>query len=203
MVITGRLVVLLAVGAVPLVVLGSAGGAGAGGAWGALGGWIVLCSLLAALDLLLAASPRAVAVTRELPARVRLGEAAPSTLLMRNLGRRMLRATVRDAWQPSAGASTARQRVRIPVAERRALTLTLTPTRRGERRVAQITVRSFGPLGLAARQAGLSCPGQVRVLPPFLSRKHVPSRLARLRELDGRTAVMVRGQGTEFDSLRE
>jgi uncharacterized protein (DUF58 family) len=43
----------------------------------------------------------------------------------------------------------------------------------------------------------------VRVLPPFGSRKHLPSRLARLRELDGRTAAMVRGQGTEFDSLRE
>jgi uncharacterized protein (DUF58 family) len=41
------------------------------------------------------------------------------------------------------------------------------------------------------------------VLPPFNSRQHLPSRLARLRELDGRTSVMIRGQGTEFDSLRE
>ena len=46
-------------------------------------------------------------------------------------------------------------------------------------------------------------PGAVRSLPPFESRKHLPSRLARLRELDGRSAVRVRGQGTEFDSLRE
>jgi uncharacterized protein (DUF58 family) len=43
----------------------------------------------------------------------------------------------------------------------------------------------------------------VRVLPPFTARRHLPSRLARLRELDGRTSVLVRGQGTEFDSLRE
>jgi len=64
-------------------------------------------------------------------------------------------------------------------------------------------VRSFGPLGLAARQATLSAPATLRVLPPFDSRKHLPSRLARLRELDGRTSVMIRGQGTEFDSLRE
>jgi len=40
------------------------------------------------------------------------------------------------------------------------------------------------------------------VLPPFTSRKHLPSRLARLRELDGRTSVLTRGEGTEFDSLR-
>jgi uncharacterized protein (DUF58 family) len=43
----------------------------------------------------------------------------------------------------------------------------------------------------------------VRALPPFGSRRHLPSRLARLRELDGRTSLHVRGQGTEFDSLRE
>jgi uncharacterized protein (DUF58 family) len=66
-----------------------------------------------------------------------------------------------------------------------------------------VTVRSVGPLGLAARQRSVAVPGQVRVLPPFGSRRHLPSRLARLRELDGRTSVNVRGQGTEFDSLRE
>lgn len=38
---------------------------------------------------------------------------------------------------------------------------------------------------------------------PFTSRKHLPSKLARLRELDGRTSVLTRGEGTEFDSLRE
>jgi uncharacterized protein (DUF58 family) len=54
-----------------------------------------------------------------------------------------------------------------------------------------------------ARQVSLDVPGVIRVLPPFNSRKHLPSRLARLRELDGRTSVMLRGQGTEFDSLRE
>jgi uncharacterized protein (DUF58 family) len=43
----------------------------------------------------------------------------------------------------------------------------------------------------------------LRVLHPFDARKHLPSKLARLRELDGRAAVMIRGQGTEFDSLRE
>ncbi|HET8927135.1 MAG TPA: DUF58 domain-containing protein, partial [Microbacterium sp.] len=45
--------------------------------------------------------------------------------------------------------------------------------------------------------------GAVRVLPPFTARRHLASRVARLRELDGSTSVQVRGQGTEFDSLRE
>jgi uncharacterized protein (DUF58 family) len=43
----------------------------------------------------------------------------------------------------------------------------------------------------------------VRVLPPFKSRKHLPAKLARLRELDGRTSILTRGEGTEFDSLRD
>lgn len=64
-------------------------------------------------------------------------------------------------------------------------------------------IRSAGPLGLAGRQHRIDAPGAVRVLPPFRSRKHLPSRLARLRELDGNTSVQVRGRGTEFDSLRE
>jgi uncharacterized protein (DUF58 family) len=83
------------------------------------------------------------------------------------------------------------------------VTTTLTPTRRGDRLADRVTVRSLGPLGLAARQRSVAVPGRVRALPPFASRRHLPSRLARLRELDGRTSINVRGQGTEFDSLRE
>jgi len=66
-----------------------------------------------------------------------------------------------------------------------------------------VTIRSYGPLGLFSRQGAHRVPWSVRVLPPFTSRKHLPSKLARLRELDGRTSVLTRGEGTEFDSLRE
>ncbi|WP_225227496.1 DUF58 domain-containing protein, partial [Oerskovia rustica] len=71
------------------------------------------------------------------------------------------------------------------------------------RAAGAVTIRSAGPLGLAARQVSLDVPGRLRVLPEFASRRHLPSRLARLREMDGRSAVQVRGEGTEFDSLRE
>lgn len=90
----------------------------------------------------------------------------------------------------------------VPPGERRRLSTVLRPTRRGDRRAEQVTVRSYGPLGLAARQGSHRVPWTVRVLPPFTSRKHLPSRLARLRELDGRTSALTRGEGTEFDSLR-
>ena len=87
--------------------------------------------------------------------------------------------------------------------DRVALTTPLLPRRRGDLRAVGVTIRLRGPLGLAARQRTREVAGTVRALPPFESRKHLPSRLARLRDLDGRAAVRVRGQGTEFDSLRE
>jgi uncharacterized protein (DUF58 family) len=199
MTITGRFVALLALGVVPIVLLGRTPAEAAS----VLGLWLLLVSLLGIVDLSLAGSPRRVALARTLPARVRLGESVTSELYLTNTGKRKLRAVVRDAWQPSAGAGNNRSRVSVPPGERRLVSLVLTPFRRGERRVGQVTVRSFGPLGLFARQATLDAPGRIRVLPPFHARKHLPSRIARLKELDGRTAVMVRGQGTEFDSLRE
>ena len=79
----------------------------------------------------------------------------------------------------------------------------LLPRRRGELSSEFVVVRSDGPLGLAGRQTKIAARGALRVLPPFTARRHLPSRLARLRELDGNTSVQVRGQGTEFDSLRE
>ncbi|MDP3893796.1 DUF58 domain-containing protein, partial [Nocardioides sp.] len=134
---------------------------------------------------------------------VRLGHPATTTLVASATGRRTLRLRVRDAWQPTAGATGNRHHLVLAPGGRALLTTQLRPVRRGDLRATRVTVRSVGPLGLAARQSGREVPGSVRSLPPFESRKHLPSRLARLRELDGRAAVRVRGQGTEFDSLRE
>ena len=194
MAVSGRFVVLVALGIVPVVAFDDPA---------ALYIWLGFVVLLAVTDLLLAASPRRITLERVLPGPVRLGERVESTLYLTNTGRRRMRAIVRDGWPPSAVATPSRHRVEVPAAERRAVVTALTPFRRGERRSAHVTLRSFGPLGLLARQASIVVPGSIMVLPPFTSRKHLPSRLARLRELDGATSVMVRGQGTEFDSLRD
>jgi uncharacterized protein (DUF58 family) len=199
MAVSGRFVLLVALGVVPVVLIGEAYRQ----AELALVCWLLLTVLIGAIDLALAASPRRLGVERVLPHRVRLGETTASEVYLTNQNKRHLHALVRDAWQPSAGAAVTRQKVSIPVSERRMIRTSLTPFRRGDRRTSGLTVRSFGPLGLWARQATLASPGRIRVLPPFTSRKHLPSRLARLRELDGATSVQIRGQGTEFDSLRE
>jgi len=210
MVITWRAVALAALGAVAVLLVPSAL---------VVAAWAVLVVVVAALDASLAASPRQVGVRREVPPSVRLTEPASSVLTLTNLGPRRLRAVVRDAWPPSAlpplrpggavdapadlGRRTPRHSVDVPSGERRRVTTVLLPTRRGDLAAGAVTVRSLGPLRIAGRQASLPVPGRLRVLPEFASRRHLPSRLARLRELDGRAAVQVRGAGTEFDSLRE
>lgn len=207
MALTWRAVALAALGVVPVAVLPVPGTVLA---------WALVVVAACALDVTLAASPRAVAVRRTVPGSVRRGTPARSELVLTNEAPRRLRALVRDAWPPSvvvdppsrtAGgpvvADSGRHRVDLPPGESARVRTPLLPTRRGERTAGPVTIRSYGPLGLAARQASLPVPGRVRVLPEFASRRHLPSRLARLREMDGRAAVQVRGEGTEFDSLRE
>ncbi|MDR1432421.1 MAG: DUF58 domain-containing protein [Propionibacteriaceae bacterium] len=194
MAISGRVPLLLVVGLlptifwpVPMVVIG----------------WVALVAAVCWLDYALAVPPNRLRIVRDLPSSVRLTEAATSRLTLTNPTRRRARIFVRDAWPPSAAPVASRPRlVLLPGESLRQATL-LTPRRRGDLAAAAVTIRSFGPLGLAARQRSAAVPGVLRVLPEFRSRAHLPYRLAKLRELDGQASVHVRGQGTEFDSLRE
>ncbi|MES9806864.1 DUF58 domain-containing protein [Streptomyces cinereoruber] len=200
MALTGRTALLAALGSLPVGILAPS--------WTGMLAVNAPLSLAILCDYALAAPVRTLQFTRSGDTSVRLGDAADVHLTVTNPSRRRLRAQLRDAWPPSSWLpgteqSASRQRITVPAGERRRLTTTLRPARRGDRRAERITVRSYGPLGLAARQGNHEVPWSVRVLPPFTSRKHLPFRLARLRELDGRTSVLTRGEGTEFDSLRE
>jgi len=192
--LSGWFVLLVLAGLVPVIAIGDLA---------ALWAWLAIVVALGAIDLLLAGSPRALRLERSLPPRVRLGEPAASRITLTNAGRRTVRGLARDAWSPSARPLPSRIAVSVPAGESRTVTTTLRPFRRGSRPAGDITIRAFGPMRLVARQATIALPGELLVLPAFHARKHLPSRLARLRELDGATSLMHRGQGTEFDSLRD
>ncbi|QKG25155.1 DUF58 domain-containing protein [Actinomadura verrucosospora] len=194
MALTGRLGLLALLGALVPILVPSW--------WALLAVWGVL--LLGVLvDLALAGNVRALRFHRSGDTNVRLGETAQVALIVENLGRRRLKARLRDVWPPSAAAAPRTVQVDVPAGERRRVDMALTPTRRGDRRAVTVVVRSVGPLGLAARQLSRSAPWTVRALPAFPSRRHLPAKLARLRELTGAHVALIRGQGTEFDSLRE
>lgn len=194
MALTGRAALLALLGVLPVALVPSP--------------WTVvavaaLLLLAAVVDAALAAPVSSLQLVRSGATGCRLGTTAEVHLAVTNRSSRPVRGVLRDAWVPSAGATPSRQRLDLPAGERRVLTTTLQPSRRGDRYPDRVTVRSVGPLGLAARQGRHLVPWRLRVTPPFTSRVFLPERLARLRQLDGLVAARVRGQGTEFDSLRD
>src|SRR5699024_882639 len=148
-------------------------------------------------------SPRRVGIRREVFSPVRLSQQTTSTMTWTNLTTLTFSGLIHDSWQTTMGAQPSRISVKIPTQESRRTTTHLLPSRRGDIHAGGVTIRAMGPLGIAGRQATIAVDGKVRVLPEFRARRHLPSKLARLREMDGAASVQVRGQGTEFDSLRE
>ena len=194
MAVTGRLALLALLGLVPvLLVPGPA----------TLVAVLVALLLAVVVDVALAAPVARLRLTRSGATSCRLGDGVDVDLAVVNGSGRRARGVLRDAWLPSAGASPAHHPLDVPAGERRVLRTALLPTRRGDRRPARITVRCLGPLGVAGRQGSHEVPWQVRVQPAFASRRFLPERLARLRQLDGQLLARVRGQGTEFDALRD
>lgn len=194
MYITGWTVLLSALGAIPAVWVQERAFAWA---------WVLGVALLAVVDAALAPRPADVGVRRVMPKAVRLTESTAVQLTVTNLGRRRMKGWVRDAWQPSAGVGDNRHRLTLAPEDTATFVTQVRPTRRGDRLADAVTVRLEGPLRLAGRQRSITAPATLRVLPEFASRKHLPSRLRRLREIDGQTAVQLKGAGSEFDSLRE
>ncbi len=195
MVLTGRVALVALLCLLPIAV----------SPWPATSFVVLLAALAVAvlLDVVLAPSPAAVELTRSGGVAARLGEPVDLEMRVRNTTRRRLRGRVRDAWAPSARAEPRSQELDIAPGGATVVHTRLRPVRRGELHAATTTVRTVGPLGLAGRQRSRRIAWTVRILPAFLSRKHLPARLARLREIDGLLPVLVRGHGTEFDSLRE
>jgi uncharacterized protein (DUF58 family) len=157
------------------------------------------------VDWWLAAPPNQVRLSRAGATRVRLGECATVELTVHNGSSLRLRGEVRDAWVPSAGAAPPFAHP-VDVAPGQATTIAtrLTPTRRGDRPAVRVTVRSYGPVRLAMRQSSRFTPQwTLRVLPEFRARRLLPEKLSRLRVIEGEVATRGRGQGREFDSLRD
>ncbi|WP_125079620.1 DUF58 domain-containing protein [Mycobacterium sp. P7213] len=194
MILTGRAALIALLCAVPIALA----------PWPAAAFAMLLAGLTTAvlLDVALTTDPATLHIDRSMDNAVRLGQTIPTTLWIVN-GDSPFRGQLRDAWSPSACATPRSHPLELAAGQLSRVVTELRPTRRGDQQAARVTVRSIGPLGLAGRQRSRQVPGQVRVLPPFLSRRHLPARLARLREIDGNLPVLVRGQGSEFDSLRE
>jgi uncharacterized protein (DUF58 family) len=197
---------LLVIGTATLAVCGVTGTS----PWLPLGAALGVVVLLVGVDLLIAAPAGEVTLVRSGPDRVRLGDPATVTLSLTNDSVRNLRGLVRDAWVPSAGAAAPYAHpVDLDPGATATVETMLTPTRRGDRPAVRVTIRSYGPFGLGFRQTSrrradaLTPPWTLRTLPEFRSRRLLPEKLSRLRIIEGQVVTRGRGQGSEFDSLRD
>ncbi|MDR0504490.1 MAG: hypothetical protein LBG70_01605, partial [Bifidobacteriaceae bacterium] len=175
MTVSGRVPLVLLGGLLPVLL------------WPGVGTVILFSCLVAAVcavDLLLSTPINQFAVERQALLITRLGESCNSCISLTNLSKRRSDIEVRDAWPPSAGITATPVRLVLATAATSQIVTSLHPTKRGETVAGPVVLRSWGPLGLAARQRSISLASRLRVLPAFASHRHLPSRLARLRLFD-------------------
>ena len=109
MAITWRVPVLVLLGIGPVVLRPEAG---------TVWLWLLLVVVLVTLDVVLAPSPTTLSVVRRPVRRTRQGEATTTTLEV-TAGRRRVGGLLRDAWQPSAGATDNRHRLDLAAGSER------------------------------------------------------------------------------------
>lgn len=194
---TPRLAAVLA-----LVALGVAAVPGAG-----LGVLVVLDALVlvaVAVDVVRSSPPDAIGVERSLPDVVALGSSDRVTWRVSSSSDRAVRVRVADSPAPSLQLSRRRVELVVPAGGAITTTADLAPGRRGDFAWDEVVVRTFGPLGLIARQATRSVPGRLRVYPPMGFATKAAALIAETRTADaGLRLARQRGGGTEFDSLRD
>jgi uncharacterized protein (DUF58 family) len=168
-------------------------------------GYLLVCLALIALDARLGRPGYRLEITRSYEQKLNLGIENPVSLRMFNPGRRAVVFSLRDE-PPAAdfkfeepifqGAVQPRQewQARYPV----------TPLRRGNYAFGNLTLRWQAPLGLLVLQKTFPAAAEVKVYPNLLNvqRYELLLRRSQLREI-GLRQVRQRGQGTEYERLRE
>ncbi|HUE90475.1 DUF58 domain-containing protein [Pseudomonas sp.] len=170
-------------------------------AW-VIGNLVVLGAAVA--DAVLAPSPSQVGVRRDVEPVMVIDSPSDLRWTLANPVGRRLTVDLADALPGSLRVADRRARLRLPPRGSRFATRTMTPARRGTIELGAVTLRVHGPLGLMMRQADCDVTSTVRVHPAFPSRQVAELALHQAqRQAEGLRTIRLRGQGTDFESLRE
>lgn len=176
-------------------------GTGAGALW-VLANLVVVA--LAVVDVALTPSPTDFGVARDVDRVMSIDTTADLRWSLQNPAGRAVRVDLADAVPGSLRIGDRRARLRLPARGRAFADQSVTPARRGTIRLGIITLRVRGPLGLMTRQADCDVRDSVRVTPAFPSRNDAELALQQARRhAEGLRTVRLRGQGTDFESLRD
>lgn len=171
--------------------------------WVALAGVGVAVFMLWLTDWWLAPHPSRIGLLRRLPTSITLGRTGSMAWLIENSSPRPARVRFSEALAPSLRADVRRAELTLQPGRSATVETDLNPTRRGRFALAELVVRTHGPLGFAARQQTRWIPAELRVLPRFPSRAEAELRLRRNKLDIGVRSARVRGGGSEFDQLRD
>ncbi len=200
--LTPRFVLLLALGALPLLFVGFA-------PW-LLAVVLVYNAGLAACtlaDFLAAPKPEtALTLSRTVDEKLSLGVANPITITAQNKSQMALRLRVRDLPPPTFDLDGPAERTLILPPDPRPLAFAyqVTPPAKGDFDFGDLFFRYPGRLGLIERQGRVAAGQTIKVYPNLVetAKYELLARRGRLMQLGIRTAK-VRGGGSEFESLRE
>jgi uncharacterized protein (DUF58 family) len=200
--LTPRFVLLIALGAVPLLLVGIAP-------------WLLTVILLydalllacTLADFLAAPKPdSALALTRIVDDKLSLGTANAVAIEARNRSAMTLRVRVRDLPPPTFDLDSPTERVFILPPDPRPVGFTyhVTPPAKGDFSFGDLYFQYPGRLGLICRQGVMRESQTVKVYPNLVetAKYELLARRGRLMQLGIRTAK-VRGGGSEFESLRD
>ena len=166
------------------------------GAWTLGLGWIVVTFVLMIVDLGLSTSRKDISITPELPEVLFIGSSDPASFDLSFKGNSPprgfeARLETGELIETKQSPSTS------------GVAFTLRPIRRGVSQLKQLWYRWQGPLGLVQRQTSLPLNTNIAITPDVRSVKKEALRLFSRDALFGSKVELDRGDGSEFDALRE
>lgn len=171
--------------------------------WIALVGLAVVAVALWGVDWMMAVPPSQIGVARRLPSSITLGRIGTIGWMLRNNADRAATVHFAEALAPSLDADARRAELRLGAGRTATVETDVHPGRRGRFDLAELVIRTDGPLGFAARQQTRWIPAELKVLPRFPSRAEAELRVRRARLDVGLRSARARGGGSEFDQLRD
>lgn len=208
MVFSRRFIVLLILGAVPLLALWSSFGGRPWIKWGLLAYDLGLIGA-ALIDNRLMEGPEGLEIARKIPSRFMIGEENRVEIHISHSYARQFDLTIKDEYPPELELRGERVMVARPrrtgIRSREAVVrYDLFASARGDYGFGDIVVRWPSPWGLTVRQAAIPACEVVKVYPNINeARRHeIAARRNRLH-LTGLRRTRLRGQGREFESLRD
>ncbi|MEW6213454.1 MAG: DUF58 domain-containing protein [Acidobacteriota bacterium] len=161
--------------------------------------------LLVALDYFISEKRRHFRITRELEDRFAMGADNPVEIKINNTGHRRVTFRVKDEYPAQMDLLNPREaQLTVPAGRSRTWSYALLPTARGNYEFGNTIIRFRSRLGLLWKQASYPTARSVKVYPDIREAKKNELYAHRNRRPEpGLRRLRLKGQGREFESLRE